>query len=330
LYASDRIAFFEDDVEGHGYQIRKREAAYGWFLRWMMKRGDGGPFKEPALQTAVADDPEYRCFAEQQGAGPGMAAYARALAARPRRPHPQKLNEVLGLPPVAPASAQPTGSDAQCTLIAIADNGTAGFPEAGLPERGWNLQLPKVRGLNGDAMPQPGWTAAVSLLLGENPVARQTEDLERALSAAGPCAAVYAQGHNASLAATYAAARNPRRAAWILRDGFISYRHFIDRPVEAAKSFELKPDDRDRTTSFDREIPFAYIPFGALRYFDLPDLLAPARGMLVLNPINGDWKPLTKAEAMRWLPRNVTVSVEADPAKSLRTFLDGWRAKAAN
>jgi hypothetical protein len=27
LHASDRIGFFEDDVEGHGYQLRKREAA---------------------------------------------------------------------------------------------------------------------------------------------------------------------------------------------------------------------------------------------------------------------------------------------------------------
>jgi hypothetical protein len=179
-------------------------------------------------------------------------------------------------------------------------------------------------------MPQPGWTAAVSLLLGENPVARQAEDLERALTTAGRCAAVYAQGHNASLAATYAAARNPQRAAWILRDGFVSYRHFIDRPIEAAKSFELKPEDKDRTMSFDREIPFAYVPFGALRYFDLTDLLEPARGVLVLNPIDGDWKPLTRSEASRGLPRTATVVVERDPTKSLRTFLDAWRAKTGN
>jgi hypothetical protein len=176
-------------------------------------------------------------------------------------------------------------------------------------------------------MPQPGWSAAVSLLLGENPVARQAEDIERAISVAGRCTAVYAQGHNASLAATYAAARHPQRAAWILRDGFISYRHFIDRPLEAARSFELRRDDKDRSAPFDREIPFAYIPFGALRYFDLPDLLAPARGVLVVNPIDGDWKPLTKAEAMRWRPRNATVLVERDPAASLRTFLETWRTK---
>jgi hypothetical protein len=330
VYASDRIAYFEDDVEGHGYQVRKREAAYGWFRRWLMNRGDGGPVKEPAVQTAAVDDPEYRCLPEKQSAGPGMAAYARALAARPRRPEPQKVNNVLGLSPVESSSPQPRSSETECTLIAIADNGGGGFPRNFLPEGGWKLQVPKVRGLNGDVMPQPGWTAAVSLLLGENPVARQTEDLERALSAAGPCAAVYAQGHNASLAATYAAARNPQRAAWILRDGFISYRHFIDRPVEAARSFELKADDRDRTTSFDREIPFAYVPFGALRFFDLPDLLAPARRVLVVNPIDGDWNPLTKPEAMRLLPRSAAVLVERDPEESLRTRLTRIRVAFRN
>jgi hypothetical protein len=327
LYASDRIAFFEDEVEGHGYQIRKREAAYGWFLRWLTNRGDGRPFKEPPARTAAVDDPEYLCFREKQPAGPGMAAYARTLASRPRRPEPQRLNDVLGLNSLVRSSALRQSSVTECRLIAIGDNGAAEFPENVLPKHGWSLQRSKVRGLNGDVMPQPGWAAAVSLLLGENPVARQAEDLERALAAAGRCAAVYAQGHNASLAATYAAARNPQRAAWILRDGFVSYRHFIDRPIEAARSFELKSDDKDRTTSFDREIPFAYIPFGALRYFDLTDLLARARAVLVLNPIDGDWKPLTRTEALRWLPRNATVLVERDATKSLEKFLDAWRVK---
>lgn len=330
LYASDRIAFFEDHVEGHGYQLRKREAAYGWFLRWLMNRGDGASFKEPAMQTAAVDDAEYRCFPEKQSAGAAMVAYARALASRPRRPKPEKINDVLGLTSAVRPSAQPQSARTECTLIAIGDNGTGGFPENALPERGWRLETARVRGLNGDVMPQPGWTAAVSLLLGENPVARQAEDVEQALSSAGPCAAVYAQGHNASLAATYAAARNPQRVAWILRDGFISYQHFIDRPREAARSFELKSEDKDRTTSFDREIPFAYIPFGALRYFDLADLLAPARAVLVLNPIDGDWQALTRAKAMRCLPRNATVVVTRDPTNSVRTFLDAWRAKTRN
>jgi hypothetical protein len=258
-----------------------------------------------------------------------MAAYARSLAARRRRPEPQKVTEVLGLAPVLRSQQSTPG----CTLVTVADNGTTGLEDKDLPDRGWTLHKPRIRGLNGDVIPQPGWTAAVSLLLGENFVARQAEDLELALSTAGDCAAVYAHGHNASLAVTYAAARNPQRAAWILHEGFITYRHFIDRPEQAAKSFELKAEDRDRTTSFDREIPFAYFPFGALRYFDLPDLLGAARRVLILNPIDGDWKPLAEAEAKRWLPSNVRLHVERDPASTVRivrTHLDEQRANSAD
>jgi dienelactone hydrolase len=324
LYASDRIGFFEDTVEGHGYQIRKREAAYGWFLRWLMGRGDGTPFKEPPVETAAVDDPEYRCLARKHGAGPGLAAYARVLAARPRR-QPWKVSEVLGIAPPQ-RSARTSSSANGCTLLTVADNGSSEFPRNALPERGWRLQPARVRGLNGDVVPQPGWTAAVSLLLGENFVARQAEDLETALRTAGDCVAVYAHGHNASLAATYAAARDPRRAAWILRDGFITYRHFIDRPAEAVRSFELKTEDRDRTTWFDREIPFAYVPFGALRYFDLPDLLAPAASLLIINPIDGNWKTLTKPTATRWTPKQATLIVEQDPSAALRKHLEAWRA----
>ena len=46
--AGDRIGLVVDRSEGHGYQRSKREAAYGWFLRWLLHRGDGGPFSEPS------------------------------------------------------------------------------------------------------------------------------------------------------------------------------------------------------------------------------------------------------------------------------------------
>ena len=34
---ADRIGLVVDGSEGHGYQRIKREAAYGWFLRWLMR-----------------------------------------------------------------------------------------------------------------------------------------------------------------------------------------------------------------------------------------------------------------------------------------------------
>jgi hypothetical protein len=33
--AGERIGLIVDEEEGHGYQRAKREAAYGWFLRWL-------------------------------------------------------------------------------------------------------------------------------------------------------------------------------------------------------------------------------------------------------------------------------------------------------
>src|SRR4051812_13458432 len=45
--AGEKLGLVVDASEGHGYQRRKREAAYGWFLRWLLDRGDGTPHPEP-------------------------------------------------------------------------------------------------------------------------------------------------------------------------------------------------------------------------------------------------------------------------------------------
>jgi hypothetical protein len=79
-------------------------------------------------------------------APPGMATYAHALASHPRRPEPQKMSDVPGLNLSVRSSVQSQGSVMECTLIAIGDNGTGGFPENARPERGWSLQLAKGPG----------------------------------------------------------------------------------------------------------------------------------------------------------------------------------------
>src|SRR3954468_5683249 len=78
----NRIGLVVDESEGHGYQRRKREAAYGWFLRWLMGRGDGGPFPEPPTQAPSFDAPDLRCFpaGDNQPAGPAIIAKVRRLA----------------------------------------------------------------------------------------------------------------------------------------------------------------------------------------------------------------------------------------------------------
>jgi hypothetical protein len=125
---------------------------------------------------------------------------------------------------------------------------------------------------------------------------------------AGKPVALYARGDNASLAATYAIGEEPAFSAYVLRNGFLSYRQFLDRPASFPASFRQLAQDRreERLTAFDREIPFSYLPFDVLAHFDLPQLLdsSPARGY-VLEPLVGDWKVMSPPDAQRLLPPRV-------------------------
>jgi dienelactone hydrolase len=103
----DQIGYFEDTQLGHGYQKPKREAAYGWFRRWLQKHGQGEPIPEPDVKTVAADAAELRCFpaGKNQPAGPGiMAQVKRVIDALPTAQQPptaealgQSLREVLGI-----------------------------------------------------------------------------------------------------------------------------------------------------------------------------------------------------------------------------------------
>src|SRR5262249_35042158 len=68
-----RIGYFEDAAEGHGYQKAKREAAYGWFLRWLLNKGDGSPVPEPPPKTEDFRNPE------KFAAGPGIVEAAKRI-----------------------------------------------------------------------------------------------------------------------------------------------------------------------------------------------------------------------------------------------------------
>jgi hypothetical protein len=87
LGAPGRVGYFEDEDEGHGYQKRKREAARGWFLKWLKGVGDGTPVGEPELRPEPWNAAELRCFpaGENRPAGPGLVSLAKTLAAR----HPE-------------------------------------------------------------------------------------------------------------------------------------------------------------------------------------------------------------------------------------------------
>jgi hypothetical protein len=147
------------------------------------------------------------------------------------------------------------------------------------------------------AVQQKAWLAVVNLLLGDNLVQLQARDVARAGAIfRGKSIAIYGRGHNAALAATYLAPNQEGLQWYILRDGFVSFRQFIDRPKSMQVSYRLVSGN-GRDAPFDHEIPSAYFPFNALRSFDLPQLLSatPAEGLIV-NPINGDWERMNAEE----------------------------------
>ena len=334
LGAGGKIGFFEDRDAGHGYQKAKREAAYGWFRRWLADQGDGRPIAEPPTETLPFDSPQLRCFPDgrRAPAGPGIIDAVRRLAAD-LPSSDRSLTELMGGdPPEArmgfglqvrkvqrevfetqpgieiPAFVLRPGPDGAAPengiLVAVDDRGKETLASdplvAEAERRGWMVWGIDPRGIGELAIDKPGWAFAVSLLLGESFVWRQGSDIRRIVELAshGPThrVALYARGHNAALAATYAAASAQGSAPeWaVLREGFLSYRQFIERPQSLAASFRLLPTDvRDqRTTSFDREIPHAYFPFGALEAIDLPSLLTTAKAKTILiDPIHGDWRP---------------------------------------
>ncbi len=367
--AGGKIGLVVDEAQGHGYQRAKREAAYGWFLRWLMQRGDGRPRREPPTETLPFDSEELRCFppGRNEPAGPAMIEAVKRLSRDllPSSPRPD-LEAVLGPMPSAPPARvslgagriqrllvpsepdldvpafllQPAGV-VRGVLVALDDRGKESLASDAVVEtalaREWAVCGVDPRGIGESATDKMGWVFAVSLLLGENFVGRQAWDLGRifeALAAPGGFpgnpVGLYARGQNACLAATYAIARasDPGRPAlrlrwYLLRDGFLSYRAFIDRPRSLPLSYRLLPEDRDRTTAFDREIPATFFSFDALHSFDLPRLLAASQAEgLIVNAQDGDRERLPEAVVHSLLPPRVRAISTDEPGSRVREFLD--------
>ncbi len=165
---------------------------------------------------------------------------------------------------------------------------------------------------------------------------RQAFDLHQVIDNLGTADAfpgkpigLYARGQNASLMAIYTMARGGRDQLgesllkwYLLRDGFLTYRAFLERPKALRDSFRLMPADGNRTTSFDREIPAAFFVFDVSRHRDLPQLLASTRaGGLIVNPIDGDGNRLSEPAARKLLPRPIRVISAARPEQAVWGFL---------
>lgn len=115
LKAPGRVGYFEDEEEGHGYQKRKREAACGWFLKWLGGVGDGSPAPEPEIRPEPWNSAELRCFppGENRSAGAGLVSLAKSIAVRIResesgaRDLQKSLSSRLGLRYPLPLPAVP-------------------------------------------------------------------------------------------------------------------------------------------------------------------------------------------------------------------------------
>ncbi|MFW6163235.1 MAG: alpha/beta hydrolase family protein, partial [Planctomycetota bacterium] len=73
--AAERVALFEAPLP-HGWAKPMREAAYGWFRRWLQGKGDGSPFAEPEIELEPKSSKALRCFKDGQ-----MPEGAKTLAA---------------------------------------------------------------------------------------------------------------------------------------------------------------------------------------------------------------------------------------------------------
>ena len=341
-----RFSYFEDATAGHGYQKAKREAAYGWFERWLDGRGDGQPVTEPETQAFPHDAPELRCFppGQNEPAGPGIIAQAKRMLERlpppgdPPEPTQMRaaLRQVLGI--TVPTSnvtlrVGPRHVDGAVRIerlhwtafdglqvpavlvgppgpwrgavLATADTGKNSLLEEPVIRAAYRaglaVILADVRGTGELAVTKPGWTFAVSLLLGESFVGRQALDLvagRRALATLpalrGKPIGLLGSGSYASMAALYASVLD-RDVAWLLADrGFATYRSFLARPASLRRSFTLASTRQEATAGIDDEIPHALFAFDVLRQFDLPDLFASVlpRPVLVARPVDGDWQPM--------------------------------------
>ena len=247
--------------------------------------------------------------------------------------------------PIAPGLRAPAfllrpASSAAGVLVALDDRGKEELVSdevirAAL-DKNWAVCGLDVRGFGELATSKMGWVSATSLLLGDNFVRKQASDVAHTteyLTAAPEFAsarmALYARGHNASLAAAFAVAQqilqNSKRLRWYaLRDGFISFRQFLERPESERASFDLRGENNFRNYVYDREIPFHYFLFDALRQFDLPQVFALAGAdSIIINPIDGDWRRMTEPDARKLLPPRTRI-ISSDSPDAVRQAIEPW------
>ncbi|MEW5980042.1 MAG: prolyl oligopeptidase family serine peptidase [Acidobacteriota bacterium] len=313
---ADRIGFFVDRSSGHGYQQKKREAAYGWFLKWLAGRGSGEPYPEPPTETTAFDAEELRCFppGQNQAAGPGIVAAVRRIAEhiKPKRsiPSMEVFRPDVPMDPAASVQRLMIPVEDGLRLPAFWIRGRSREVLLALDDRGKEFLLEEtrvtsalqdgaslcgvdVRGIGELATSKVGWLSAVSLLLGDSFPVLQSRDLMTAASLfEGQPLTLFARGPNAVLAATAALPNLHGLRHYTLKNGFRSVRDFLERPQSLEASYVLRQNNDERF-AYDREIPFFWVPWGGLVGPDLNDFLKATKAQGTLEAMmNGDWEVL--------------------------------------
>ena len=214
LHERTRIAFVEDESNGRGLQKAKREAAYGWLLRWLAQSGNGKPIDEPDTDVRPADSPELAVLADgrTEPAEPGIDALVTGLAANaggrtgsfqpdalldeepPRADwaiglKPARISRHLGhvqpgiyVPWLALRPGPKGASPANGVLVAIDDRGkeelvSDPIVREAVEGRGWQVWAIDPRGIGEMQSPRAEWFYRTSLMLGEDLIWRQAFDI---------------------------------------------------------------------------------------------------------------------------------------------------------
>ncbi len=217
--ASNQIRHLES--ESSGYTAMRRRAAYGFFLRALMNRGDGAPVSEPDTRTLPPTAPEQRCLPidYHASAGRGISETISRLAADIPAPPNGVSEDVLGKAPergeasyrlgefaisrqnittergiaipitaLLPGGPSPNaGARRAGTLIAIDDLDKETFASDPIVtealRRDWWIIEADPRGFGELKIPKPGWAFTTSVLLGDNFVLDQAWDIRYLLDA---------------------------------------------------------------------------------------------------------------------------------------------------
>ncbi|HTS67196.1 MAG TPA: acetylxylan esterase [Candidatus Acidoferrales bacterium] len=334
LSLGDRITMFEAD-DGHGYSLPRREAAYRWFSRWLQGTENTEPEGPLTLATAeelqctatgqvktefpgAADvfssnrKLAAQLRSERKPSAENVRRHARELTAYEAAPGPVRVTRFGRLERPGYAVEKlvyesepgisipallflPDAGEPRKAAVVFADaagKGAVGAEAAELAAKGYIVLAPDLRGFGETQLPLDRRetfvrnfgdykTALTALLIGKTMPGMRAADLVRAVDLLATRGDVDASrlavaGRGAAAIPALLAALFDERIRSLALDGMLA-------------SYESVVNERIQQGIVDQIIP------SALKYFDLPDLIAAVspRRVAVFNAVNPLGQELT-------------------------------------